>query len=92
MRAPEKIYMPNELLSEEWQRHIEGQDTEYIRQDVLVKKLEEQKEAFLESAFEFFENSLCCYVSAQQFGIQEERLKKDFRYSIEYMLKNDFDK
>ena len=31
MKVPDKIYMPNELLSEEWQRHIESQDTEYIR-------------------------------------------------------------
>ena len=36
MEAPNKIYMPNELLSEEWQRHIEGEDTEYIRKDFLI--------------------------------------------------------
>jgi len=36
---PDKIYMPNELLSEEWQRHIEGEDTAYIRKDVLLKYL-----------------------------------------------------
>ena len=45
MKAPDKIYMPNELLSEEWCRHIEGQDTEYIRKDALLelinKKLQE---------------------------------------------------
>ena len=38
--APDKIYMPNELLSEEWCRHIEGQDTEYIRKDALLERLE----------------------------------------------------
>ena len=43
MKAPDKIYMPNELLSEEWCRHIEGQDTEYIRKDAL---LEWAKECF----------------------------------------------
>ena len=37
MKAPDKIYMPNELLSEEWQRHIEGDDTEYIRKDLLLE-------------------------------------------------------
>ena len=36
--APEKIYMPNELLSEEWQRHIEGEDTEYVRADAFINK------------------------------------------------------
>lgn len=41
MTAPDKIYMPNELLSEEWTRHIEGHDTEYIRKDYLVEYLYE---------------------------------------------------
>lgn len=36
--APEKIYMPTELLSEEWTRHIEGQDIEYIRKDAFIEK------------------------------------------------------
>lgn len=42
MNAPDKIYMPNELLSEEWQRHIEGQDTAYIREDALYGYLEKE--------------------------------------------------
>ena len=37
MKAPDKIYMPNELLSEEWQRHIEGEDTTYIRKDAMLE-------------------------------------------------------
>ena len=35
--APDKIYMPNELLSEEWQRHIEGEDTAYVRKNALLE-------------------------------------------------------
>lgn len=38
MEAPEKIYMPTELLSEDWTRHIEGEDIEYIRKDVFIDK------------------------------------------------------
>mgnify|MGYP003506883745 CR=1 FL=1 len=38
MKAPEKIYMPNELLSEEWTRHIEGEDVEYVCMDVFLEK------------------------------------------------------
>lgn len=38
MDAPEKIYMPNELLSEEWTRHIEGEDVEYTRTDAFIEK------------------------------------------------------
>ena len=37
MKAPDKIYMPNELLSEEWQRHIEGKDTAYIRKYAMLE-------------------------------------------------------
>ena len=43
MEAPDKIYMPNELLSEEWCRYIEGQDTEYIRKDALLKWISEAR-------------------------------------------------
>lgn len=43
MEAPDKIYMPNELLTEEWQRHIEGQDTCYIRKDALLEWAKENQ-------------------------------------------------
>ena len=42
MKAPDKIFMPNELLSEEWQRHIEGEDTPYIRKDALLEWAKEK--------------------------------------------------
>jgi len=42
MEAPGKIFMPNELLSEEWQRHIEGEDTAYICKDVLLEWAKEK--------------------------------------------------
>lgn len=44
MNAPDKIYMPNELLSEEWQKHVEGEDTEYIRKEALLKWAREKKD------------------------------------------------
>lgn len=44
MKAPDKIYMPNELLSEEWCRHIEGQDTEYIRKEALIEELNQMSD------------------------------------------------
>ena len=43
MKAPDKIYMPNELLSEEWSRHIEGEDTEYICKDTILEWLRKQQ-------------------------------------------------
>ena len=44
MNAHGKIYMPNELLSEDWTRHIEGQDTAYIREDVILEWAREKKD------------------------------------------------
>lgn len=44
MKTPDKIYMPNELLSEEWQRHIEGEDACYIRKDALLEWAMEELE------------------------------------------------
>lgn len=44
MKEPDKIYMPNELLSEEWQKHVEGEDTEYIRKKALLKWAREKKD------------------------------------------------
>lgn len=58
MNAPDKIYMPNELLSEEWQRHIEGEDTEYVRKDSLWKPTPEQLEA-MECAIIDYEEDGC---------------------------------
>ena len=42
MNAPDKIYMPNELLSEEWTRHVEGQDTAYIHIDNLFREFQNE--------------------------------------------------
>lgn len=44
MNSPDKIYMPNELLSEDWTKHIEGLDTEYIRKDALLEWAESKKD------------------------------------------------
>lgn len=49
MTAPDKIFMPNELLSEEWTRHIEGQDTEYIRKDAILKWFTEYADCLRQS-------------------------------------------
>ena len=40
MNAPNVIYMPNELLSEGWTRHVAGQDTAYIKREDLMRWLQ----------------------------------------------------
>ena len=39
MVALDKIFMPNELLSEDWTRHIEGQDVAYVRIEFVWEKI-----------------------------------------------------
>ena len=53
MEAPKTIYMPNELLTEDWTRHIEGQDTAYVRKDTLLEWLFEKRS----QARDFAENT-----------------------------------
>lgn len=40
MNAPNIIYMPDELLSEGWTRHVAGQDTAYIKREDLMRWLQ----------------------------------------------------
>ena len=49
---PDKIYMPNELLSEEWGRHIEGEDTCYLRADAIRKEMERLKNEIVSKGLE----------------------------------------
>lgn len=42
--------MPNELLSEGWQRHIEGEDTPYIRKDALLEWAKERQKHYRKRA------------------------------------------
>ena len=55
-KAHDKIFMPNELLSEEWQRHIEGEDTEYIRKDAILEWVEETEKSRMRVPIEAYNN------------------------------------
>ena len=74
MKAPEKIYMPNELLSEEWTRHIEGEDVEYTRTDSFIRKAA----AYLNEKFYF--NNLHYAVENNTFNCMEEMLEDFEKY------------
>ena len=72
--APEKIYLypsdrAGEEYEDEWGTFPWGKDyVEYTRTD-----------AFIEKVLDFFENDLCCYIKAQDFTIEHERLENDFK-------------
>ena len=41
------------------------------------------REGLIKKSEDFFENDLCCYIGAQDFTIDHERLAKDFRKAME---------
>lgn len=40
----------------------------------------------IEKAISFLENDVCCYIVAQDFAIEHERLEKDFRKFIKEQI------
>lgn len=76
-KAPEKIYLEaiypdNGVLPNGLNYTPSPTDIEYVRTD-----------AFIEKAISFLENDVCCYIVAQDFAIEHERLEKDFRKYVE---------
>jgi len=80
MEVPEKIYMPKELLSEEWTRHIEGEDVEYIHKDFFIEKVLR----YLDVNFYF--NNSHNRIECKVFDTKEEMLE-DFKKYMEYICK-----
>lgn len=54
----------------------DGSVSEDYRYRHFINRIEN---AFIEKAFEFFENELCCYVKAQDFVIEHSRLENGFK-------------
>lgn len=89
---PERIYLfdCNDAIT----TPLEG-DTEYIRKDIVDDMIkiaeahaffagsEHAREEVIEKAISFLENDVCCYIVAQDFAIEHERLEKDFRKFME---------
>ena len=55
----------------------------WITPEQALKAVEMEREEIIEEAVSWLENNLCCYIVAQDFGIEHERLEKDFRKFIE---------
>jgi len=69
--APEKIWIDPANDLPKLSGHMDKNSVEYIRKD-----------AFIEKVLDFFENDLCCYIEAQDFTIEHERLENDFKNYI----------
>ena len=89
---PERIYLFD--CNETMTTPLEG-DTEYIRKDIVDDMIKTGKvhaffvgsecarEEVIKKAISFLENDVCCYIVAQDFAIEHERLEKDFRKFME---------
>lgn len=49
----------------------------------LVAREETTRKKMIDKTLDFFENDLCCYIGAQDFTIDHQRLADDFKKSIE---------
>lgn len=76
-KAPEKLYVDvRDNLSDSilygFTKKRKDDDIEYVRKDTFIEKV-----------ISFLENDVCCYIVAQDFAIEHERLEKDFRKYVE---------
>lgn len=55
----------------------------WITPEQALKAVEMEREEIIEEAVSWLENNLCCYIVAQDFGIEHERLEKDFKKYLE---------
>lgn len=59
--------------------HIEKHHRTPTFIDAIEYGLEQGKKEMLEKVIEWLDNSLCCYIGAQNFTIEHDRLNKDLR-------------
>ena len=59
--------------------HYDGQAMLHV----LHKGVEQGKKEMLDRVIEWLDNDLCCYIGAQNFTIEHDRLNKDLRKSME---------
>lgn len=56
---------------------------EWLTPDNAKCAAEIAMEEVIKKAVEFFDNDLCCYIKAQEFTIEHQRLEEDFKKYIE---------
>ena len=54
----------------------------WLTPDQARKAVEIAREEVIEKVCEFLENDLCCYIEAQNFTIERQRLENDLRQAI----------
>ena len=54
----------------------------WLTPDKARKAVEIAREEVIEKVCEFLENDLCCYIKAQDFAIEHQRLENDLKQAI----------
>lgn len=55
---------------------------EWLTPDQAIKAVEIAREEMVEKVCEFLENDLCCYIKAQDFSIEHQRLENDLKQAM----------
>lgn len=56
---------------------------EWLTPEQARKAVEIEREEVIEKVCEFLENDLCCYIKAQDFAIEHQRLENDLKQAMQ---------
>lgn len=68
-----------------WRRNgvsIPSYSLPWLTPDDARNAVEIEREEVIEKVCEFLENDLCCYIKAQDFAIEHQRLENDIKQAI----------
>ena len=68
-----------------WRRngvYIPSYSLPWLTPDQARKAVEIAREEVIEKICEFLENDLCCYIKAQDFSIEHQRLENDLKQAM----------
>ena len=68
-----------------WRRNgvsIPSYSLPWLTPDQARKAVEIAREEVIEKVCEFLDNDLCCYIKAQDFAIEHQRLENDLKQAI----------
>ena len=60
----------------------------WLTPDQARKAVEIAREEMIEKVCEFLENDLCCYIKAQDFAIEHQRLENDLKQAMKDETQN----
>jgi hypothetical protein len=65
--------------SNDWYDDLSHGYEPWLTPDQALKAVEIAREEVIEKVCEFLDNDLCCYIKAQDFAIEHQRLENDLK-------------